>query len=41
MENHYHLLVKTPEPNLSLGMQRLNGEFAQWFNWRHGVTGHL
>ena len=24
MDNHYHLLVETPEPNLSAGMHRLN-----------------
>lgn len=41
MPNHYHLLVETPEPNLSAGMHRLNGVYAQWFNRRHGVDGHL
>ncbi|MGI9021028.1 MAG: transposase [Solirubrobacterales bacterium] len=25
MDNHYHLLVETPLPNLSLGMRQLNG----------------
>jgi REP element-mobilizing transposase RayT len=25
MSNHYHLLVQTPEPNLSLGMKWLQG----------------
>jgi hypothetical protein len=24
MDNHYHLLVETPQPNLSLGMRQLN-----------------
>ncbi len=41
MGNHYHLLVETPKPNLSLGMQRINGEYTQAFNRRHRRVGHL
>jgi REP element-mobilizing transposase RayT len=41
MPNHYHLLLETPLPNLSAGLQRLNWRQAYWFNWRHGYTGHL
>ncbi|SCZ65157.1 REP-associated tyrosine transposase [Thiohalomonas denitrificans] len=41
MSNHYHLLVETPEPNLSRGMRRLNGVYTQQFNRRHGRVGHL
>lgn len=41
MGNHYHLLVETPEPNLSRGMRRLNGVYTQTFNRRHGLVGHL
>lgn len=41
MSNHYHLVVQTPQPNLSRGMQWLNGRYAQWFNRRHGRCGHL
>jgi REP element-mobilizing transposase RayT len=41
MPNHYHLVVETPEPNLSLGMERLNGLYAKWFNQAHGVQGHV
>ena len=41
MGNHYHLLVETPEPNLSRGMRRLNGRDTQRFNWRHQRVGHL
>jgi REP element-mobilizing transposase RayT len=41
MPNHYHLLVETPEPNLSKGMQRLNGRYSQRFNRRHQRVGHL
>jgi len=41
MTNHYHLLVQTLEADISQGMQRLNGAYAKWFNWRHGYEGHL
>lgn len=41
MTNHYHLVLQTPQPNLSRGMQWLNGRYAQWFNRRHGRVGHL
>lgn len=41
MPNHYHLVVETPEPDLSIGMQWLNGAYAQAFNHRHSVDGHL
>jgi REP element-mobilizing transposase RayT len=41
MGNHDHFLVETPEDNLSRGMQRLKGLYAQWFNDMHGVDGHL
>jgi hypothetical protein len=41
MTNHYHLLLETPEPNLTRGMHRLNGPYAQRLNKRHGRVGHL
>jgi REP element-mobilizing transposase RayT len=41
MGNHYHLLVETPEPNLSRGMRQLNGIYTQRFNRRHERVGHL
>ncbi|HEY7795280.1 MAG TPA: transposase [Gaiellaceae bacterium] len=41
MPNHYHLLVETPLPNLSLGMRQLNGRYGQWFNARHDRSGHV
>ena len=41
MGNHYHLLVETPEPNLSQGMRQLNGVFTQKCNRRYNTTGHL
>lgn len=41
MPNHYHLLVETPEPNLSGGMMVLNGSYARYFNWRYSRVGHV
>ena len=35
MGNHYHLMVETPEANLSSGMRQLNGVYTQDFNRRH------
>jgi REP element-mobilizing transposase RayT len=41
MNNHYHLLVQTPVPNIAEGMRHLNGVYAQWFNRRYTRVGHL
>lgn len=41
MGTHFHLLVTTPEANLAVGMQRLNGSYAQGFNQRRDRAGHL
>ncbi|HEY3308943.1 MAG TPA: transposase [Desulfuromonadaceae bacterium] len=41
MSNHYHLLIETPDGNLSAGMRQLNGIFTQTFNRRHCTDGHL
>jgi len=41
MDNHYHLLIDTPDGNLSIGMRQLNGIYTQRFNKRHGRVGHL
>lgn len=41
MDNHFHLLLETPKPNLARGMRQLNGTYAQTFNRRHGRVGHL
>ncbi|MGH7908382.1 MAG: transposase, partial [Thermodesulfobacteriota bacterium] len=41
MNNHYHIMIETPEGNLVLGMRRLNGAYSQEFNRRHGRVGHL
>ena len=29
LDNHYHILVETQDPNLSLGMRQLNGVYTQ------------
>ncbi len=41
MANHYHLLVKTINANLSDGMRQLNGVYAQRFNRLNERVGHL
>jgi putative transposase len=41
MDNHFHLIIETPEGNLSMGMRQLNGVYTQRFNKRHGRVGHL
>jgi REP element-mobilizing transposase RayT len=41
MSNHFHLLVETPEPNLSRAMQWINVSYATYFNRKHGRHGHL
>lgn len=41
MGNHYHLLVETPDANVSLGMRQLNGMYTQFSNRRHGKVGHV
>ncbi len=39
MDNHYHLLLETPEANLSKALRQLNGVYTQAFNRRHGKVG--
>ncbi|GAB4345951.1 MAG: hypothetical protein Kow0089_23130 [Desulfobulbaceae bacterium] len=41
MPNHYHLLVHTPEGNISRCMRHLNGVYTQRFNRRHEIDGQL
>ena len=41
MDNHYHLLIQTPDGNLSKGMRQLNGVYTQASNRRHRRVGHL
>ena len=41
MTNQCHLVVETPDGNLSKGMRQLNGVFTQYSNRRYRRTGHL
>ena len=41
LEDHYHLVIETPEANLSRGMGRLNMSYSQWFGRQHDQRGHL
>jgi len=41
MSNHYHLLLSTPECNLSQIMRHINGGYTTYFNKRHNRAGHL
>ncbi len=41
MENHYHLLIETPLPNLSRALRHLDGIFTQRLNRKVGRDGSL
>jgi putative transposase len=41
METHYHVMVRTPEANLSRAIQWLNISYSVWFNKRHEESGHV
>ncbi|MBW2194722.1 MAG: transposase [Deltaproteobacteria bacterium] len=41
MSNHYHLLVQTPDANISRSMRHLNGVYTQRFNRMHLYDGQL
>lgn len=41
MDNHYHIIIETPDGNLSRGMRQLNGVYTQCFNKRHNRIGHI
>jgi len=41
MDNHYHLLVHTPEGNLQRGMRHLNGVYTQRYNRIEKTDGPL
>ena len=41
MDNHYHLLIQTPQANLSRFMRHLNGVYTQRYNRLHGYDGQL
>ena len=41
MPNHYHLLIHTPDGNLSRCMRHINGVYTQRYNKAHGSDGPL
>ncbi|NVM21721.1 MAG: transposase [Desulfobacterales bacterium] len=41
MPNHYHILIQTPDANLSRCMRHLNGVYTQRFNRSHRCDGQL
>ena len=41
MSNHYHLLLETPEGNLSKGMGWMQNAYTRRINVRHGLWGHV
>ena len=41
LDNHYHLIVQTPEANLSQAIQWLNVSYVVWANRRRGRVGPL
>jgi REP-associated tyrosine transposase len=41
MTTHYHLLITTPEANISRGMQWLNSLYASVFNETYASHGHV
>ncbi len=41
MSNHYHLIVETPDANLSRAMHYINGSFTTYMNIKRKRSGHL
>lgn len=41
MPNHYHLLIQTPDGNLSRCMRHINAVYTQRYNRAHGCDGQL
>lgn len=41
LPTRYVLVLETPQSNLARGLRQLNGLYAQAYNRRHGVSGHL
>ena len=41
LDNHFHIYLRTPEPNLSDGMRDLDGGYASLFNQLHQREGPL
>jgi REP element-mobilizing transposase RayT len=41
LDTHHHAVVTTPQPDLGVGVGRVVGGYAAWFNARHGRAGAL
>jgi len=41
MGTHYHMLLQTPDANLSRCMRHIDGVYTQFFNRSHGLDGQL
>ncbi|KAA0244022.1 MAG: hypothetical protein DYG83_09035 [Candidatus Brocadia sp. AMX2] len=41
MSNHYHVLIETPQANLSVAIQWPTVSYSVYFNKRHRRRGHL
>jgi len=41
MSNHYHIIVETPQANLSTAIQWLNVSYAAYYNKKRQRSGHL
>ena len=41
MTNHIHLLIETPQANISAAMKYLNLTYSRYFNKTHNMSGHL
>ena len=41
MTNHYHLLIETPQGNMSQVMHYVNASYTNYLNKKRGRSGHL
>ena len=41
MDNHYHMLVETPQGNLSQAMHYLNASYGNWFRHKYEIVGSV
>ncbi len=41
MNNHFHLLLETPEGNLSTAMHFFNTSYSNWFKSKHQIIGSI
>ena len=41
MDNHFHLLMETPDANLSTAMHHINTSYSNWFKSKHQIIGSV